>query len=117
MQPAGDLGVGQAAGEQSQYFPFPLAPGADVIFTFVPSLLGTLLFLLLRRTTSQPVRRFTFVAAAALVLSWIGPLALLLGDVVAPSIMVALLVMHAIPAVVLVAAMYLVDNRPGRPTR
>ena len=36
--------------------PYPLVLAPVIEFTFLPSLLGTLLFLLLRRTTARPVR-------------------------------------------------------------
>jgi hypothetical protein len=90
--------------------PFPLAPAADVIFTFVPSLLGTLLYLILRRTTHRPLRWFTVTASIVVVLSWTGPVVLVPARVVTIPVMLALLVMHTVPAAALTTALRRVDR-------
>jgi len=93
--------------------PFPLAPGADVIFTFLPALLGTALYLLLRRTSARPLRWFSRIAVAVVALSWLGPVALVPAGVVGVPVMLGLFVMHAVPAAVLVAAFGWVDRATG----
>jgi hypothetical protein len=90
--------------------PFPLAVGADVLFTLLPCLLGALLFLLLRRTASRPLRWFTVTAAVVLVVSWAAPAALAVRGLIGSGDLVTLLVMHAVPA----AAIVIVLRRIGR---
>jgi hypothetical protein len=89
--------------------PYPLVLPPVVEFTFLPTLLGTLLFLLLRRTTTQPLRWFTISAAAVVVLSWIAPLILFLHPFpdheITAGVLLGLLVMHIAPAVLLIAAL------------
>src|SRR5215510_11108155 len=85
--------------------PRPLVLGADVVFTFVPCLLGGLVFVVLRRRTTRPVYWFTLAAAAVVVLSWAAPLAGWLGGGFTAGLALGLSVMHVTPAVVLVAAL------------
>jgi len=85
--------------------PYPLVLPPVIEFTFLPSLLGTLLFLVLRRRTTRPVRWFTIAAVAVVVLSWIAPLVLFLRDEITAGVLLALLVMHTTPAVLLVTAL------------
>ena len=89
--------------------PYPLVLPPVVEFTFLPTLLGTLLFLLLRRTTTQPLRWFTICATAVVVLSWIAPLTLFLhrfpDKEISAGVLLALLVMHTTPAVLLITAL------------
>ena len=89
--------------------PYPLVLPPVVEFTFLPTLLGTLLFLLLRRTTTQPLRWFTISAAVVVVLSWAAPLILYLHPFedheISAGVLVALLVMHTTPAILLVTAL------------
>ncbi len=93
--------------------PFPLAPGADIVFTFVPGLLGTALYLVLRRRGARPVRRFAVIATVVVVISWVGPVVLVPAGVVTVPVMLGLMVMHAVPAAVLVAAFRWVDRPTG----
>jgi hypothetical protein len=46
-----------------------------------------------------------------------GPPALLVGGVIGTAVTLALLVMHAVPAVVLLTTLRLLDNRTSAPTR
>jgi hypothetical protein len=85
--------------------PYPLVLPPVIEFTFLPSLLGTLLFLLLRRSTARPLRWFTLAAVAVLVLSWIAPLTLFLRDEITTGVLLALLVMHTTPAALLVTTL------------
>ena len=89
--------------------PYPLVLPPVVEFTFLPTLLGTLLFLLLRRTTTQPLRWLTISAAAVVVLSWTAPLTLYLHPFphheITAGVLLALLVMHTTPAVLLITAL------------
>jgi hypothetical protein len=96
--------------------PYPLVLPPVVEFTFLPSLLGTLLFLVLRRRTTRPVRWFTIAAAAVVVLSWAAPLVLFPRDEITVGVLLALLVMHMTPAVVLVAAPRNAAGTAAQPT-
>jgi hypothetical protein len=85
--------------------PYPLALPPVIEFTFLPSLFGTLLFLLLRQTTARPVRWFTLAATTVLVLSCIAPLTLFRREEITTGVLLALLVMHTTPAVLLVTTL------------
>ncbi|HZM77559.1 MAG TPA: DUF6069 family protein [Candidatus Limnocylindrales bacterium] len=85
--------------------PYPLVLRPVIEFTFLPSLFGTLLFLFLRRVTTRPVHWFTIAAAAVLVLSWIAPVVLFVHDDITAGVLVALMIMHTTPAVLLVTTL------------
>ena len=97
--------------------PYPLVLPPVIEFTFLPSVLGTLLFLVLRRVTTRPVRWFTIAAAAMLVLSWTAPLALFLRDEITAGVLLALLVMHTTPAVILVTALRKITQAAAPPAQ
>jgi hypothetical protein len=86
--------------------PYPLAPIPVVEFTFLPTLLGTALFLILRRTTTHPLRWLTISAVAVVVVSWAAPLILFLHPFpdheITAGVLLALLVMHTTPAILLI---------------
>lgn len=85
--------------------PYPLVLPPVVEFTVLPTLLGGLLFVLLRRFTRRPLRWFAAAAAAVVVLSWIAPVAVYLGGRIDGGVMLVLLAMHVVPAALLVAAL------------
>jgi hypothetical protein len=95
--------------------PYPLVLPPVVEFTFLPTLLGTLLFLVLRRNTARPLRWLTISAMAAVVLSWAAPLILFLHPFpdheITAGVLLALVIMHTTPAVLLVTALRLVSSR------
>ena len=84
-----------------------LTPPPIVVFTLVGLVGATIVFLLLRRFTKNPVRIFQIVAAVMLVLSFI-PDFLLLGSTATGSLWLtvgALLLMHIVAAAVVVWAL------------
>jgi hypothetical protein len=88
--------------------PFPLAAGADVVFSMLPCVLGACLFLFVRRRAARPLRVFTVVVATVLVASWAAPAVLAAQGVVGAGALVTLLVMHAVPAAVVLVALRVV---------
>lgn len=99
------LGLRAALGVSDQFL--PLTPGAIVFFTLLPSLAGVVLFLILRRA---PARVFPIVALSVAVVSLIAPLGLLGADAadwagLTTGAALALLPLHLLPAVVLVAVL------------
>jgi hypothetical protein len=85
--------------------PFPLSFPADVLFTTMPVLFGAGLFLVLRRTSSRPMYWFTRTALAVVALSWIAPTWLAVAHVINAGTLITLVVMHCVPAFVLLAAL------------
>lgn len=75
----------------------PVTVGAVGFSSFVPALLGAVLFGLLGRFTRRPVRNFRVVAVGVLVLSFATPFTIPGAPV---AMILALLLMHAIAAVV-----------------
>jgi hypothetical protein len=99
--------------------PYPLALPPVVEFTFLPTLLGTVLFLILRRNTTQPLRWLTIAAVVVVVLSWAAPLILYLRPIadheISAGVLGALLVMHTTPAILLIAGLRIVSrSTPAR---
>lgn len=76
----------------------PITLGAVVSVSFVPALLGALLFAAMGRFTRRPIRAFRVVAAVVLVLSFATPFTLSGAPV---AMVVVLLLMHVIAAVVI----------------
>jgi hypothetical protein len=89
--------------------PYPLVIPPVVLFAFLPCLLGAAVFLILRRATTRPVYWFTRAAVAVLVLSWAAPLIGFLRHdphrEITIGVLLALLLMHATPAVLLVTTL------------
>lgn len=94
--------------------PFPLAVGADVLFTLMSCVFGAVLFVVLRRGIADRARYvFVRVAAAVLVLSWTAPAVLAARGVIDTGELVTLLVMHAVPAVAIVGVLRLLTRKPS----
>lgn len=78
-------------------------PGGTIIFTVVPAIVAVLVYAILLRTTRNPARTFTIVAAVVLILSWIPDLTYI------PTVpgssagqTAVLMIMHAVAALVIV---------------
>jgi len=95
--------------------PFPLAVGADVVFTLLPCVLGASLFLLVRHRATRPLHVFTIVAATVLVVSWTAPAVLAAQGVVGAGALVTLLIMHAVPAAAVTVALRIVSGTDPAP--
>ncbi len=85
--------------------PYPLVLPPVVEFTLLSTLLGTAVFLVLRRFTGDPLRWFAFAALGVVALSWIAPLVLFVQGEITVGVFAALVAMHVTPAVVLMAAL------------
>lgn len=78
-------------------------PGGTIIFTVIPAIVAVLVYAILLRTTTNPARTFTIVAAVVLALSWIPDLTYI------PTVpgssagqTAVLMIMHAVAALVIV---------------
>ncbi len=86
----------------------PVALGPVVFVSFLPALVGALLFALMGRFTRRPVRNFRVAAAVALVLSFVTPFALPGAPV---AMILALLSMHVVAAVVITGVLTTLATR------
>jgi hypothetical protein len=86
----------------------PVTLSAVVSISFVPALMGALLFAVMGRFTRRPIRTFRVVAAVVLVLSFASPFTL----PSAPVAMIrALLLMHVIAAVAITGVLTTLGRR------
>ena len=86
----------------------PVTLGAVVSISFVPALLGALLFAVMGRFTGRPIRTFRVVAAVVMVLSFATPFTLP-GTPVA--MILALLLMHVSAAVAITGVLATLGRR------
>lgn len=93
-----------------------LQPGPVIATTLVTMLAGTAVFVILNRLLQRPGRVFSIVAFAVAVLSLVAPIGLSMdtsGQFAgsSPAAALALIPLHLIPAVILVAALVWIPKR------
>ena len=86
----------------------PVTLGALVSISFVPALLGALVFAVMGRFTRRPIRTFRVVAAVVLVLSFATPFTLPGAPV---AMIAALLLMHVIAAAAITGGLTTLGRR------
>lgn len=85
----------------------PVSPMMVAIMSFVPAILATLLFALLRRSLARPVGLFVGISVVLLLLSLAGPLA----SAVDAATRMVLASMHVLAAAVIVGVLVRAHNR------
>ena len=95
--------VGSVVTDYDPDFVVLATPGGTIIFTVVPAIVAVLVYAILLRTTRNPARTFTIIAAVVLILSWIPDLTYIPAVPGSSAGQTAvLMIMHAVAALVIV---------------